>query len=1234
MPHPLTQRLGELRARRQRGRWWAACGRVAAATLTVALTAMALDYACRSHDVGLRWLAAACVAGVAGYATVRWAAPVWRRPESSPGVAAVVQQRFPQLGSRLASALEFADQAPDDPHAGSTDLRRAVVVETAAEVQRLPLDEVLDPTPARRALAAAGVAVLVGALFALSDPAGFATAAGRLAAPWSERDWPRRNRLIIAEAPTRLARGQTFSVTAVDTRGGMPDDARLVYRSNAGGVERTHEQPLIRDRDRGVAERANVQRSFVFRVVGGDDVTMAWTTVEVVDPPSATIDRITAAPPAYTGIPGGAVGPDLRVLVGTRLRLEAASATAVESASLELRFGDDAERLEAGVSARPEGGAAILVPADAWVAKAATRTTASGPRRSDSPATGAYQLRLATADGVVGVTPPRVLRVAPDPAPAVAWRLPSTDLFVTAGAVAPIEVDVEDNLAIRSVTLVAINASTAGALATDAGAESAGREGASAPSDANDFARVTLYEGPPSPPAKPEGLSSPAETRRVRMEWPLAPLGLSEGDQLLLSVEAGDYRPGVGVTPLTRRVTIISAEELETRIADGAAALARDLERALAQQRSARAGAESVAIDRRSGKPIDRAVADRLATLGYEQREVAEAIADPDRGAARQAEQLLAEIENNRLERPELSAQLRSTASELRRLADEPLPEADRALADARRAAARAAEGAAAEPGETPPAEAVAQSLGEAQSQQDASIASLESIVDSLGRWSDLQRFAREVAELERSQSDLADQTRREAAEAASGGAAPRQREAAQQRLAAAQSELDRRFGRLQQAMRDELAQAGSAEAGSEEAESLADPTTATQPIDDALAESEDRAIGGKIRDAARQLAAGRLGRAGEQQQAAAEDLREMLDLLRDRTTRDPRRLAEQLRDAAERLAELSRQAAEEAAAPPGADSGQADRRERLAGRADRLSRRLQRLDADEAADSTQQGGAEMSQSASQSESNPLRAGQSLERAQRRLAEAQRQLAERREQMDEERIQTALQKLADAIDRYVDQQRRVLEGTVLADEAPADEAREQTGRLAGDQQSLETKLAAAADELSGRAVFELALSTVAEDMRSAAGRLAAADAGKQTQRKEYAALSRLRHIAQVLRPDPNAPPGDSEQPGSQEGQAGDPRGEQPGEPPPIAIAELRMLRLMQLDVNARTRQYEADSAAGVVEGAGRRALAEELASEQTRLAELVQELTERIENMPPPASRPGPGRLDPNTDRL
>ena len=118
-----------------------------------------------------------------------------------------VEHRYPGLGDRLASAVEFLRQAENDPTAGSATLRRAVVTQAAIEAAKVDFADVIDSRPTRRMLvAAAGIALVVIGLAAM-EPTAVRTAAVRLLTPWGNTAWPRTTHSALRHARgTRGAR--------------------------------------------------------------------------------------------------------------------------------------------------------------------------------------------------------------------------------------------------------------------------------------------------------------------------------------------------------------------------------------------------------------------------------------------------------------------------------------------------------------------------------------------------------------------------------------------------------------------------------------------------------------------------------------------------------------------------------------------------------------------------------------------------------------------------------------------------------------------------------------------------------------------------------------------------------------------------------------------------------------------------------------------------------------------
>lgn len=1155
MSQPLLERLdataGRLRSVARR----ATAGWAVAAAVGVTALLVLVDWLGRFNDPGLRWVFSLTLVG----ATVGVALWAWRRlqPHDATrlGVAQRLQRVRPDLGSRLASAVEFAASEAGDPTAGSEQLRRAVVLEASNTADSLPFDAVVDRTPLQQAarwLAGAAAAI---ALVGLVAGSAFGTGLYRLAAPWAHAPWPRLVTLRAIDPPVTLARGATFEATAVNETGPLPGDVRIEYRfaADADKSSRREAAPAQLVGDQAVATRERVQRSFSYRFVGGDDDTMEWIDLAVIDPPIAEMYSVTITPPAYSGLPVSESSGPLRVLAGSALSVNGVADKALSGASIALP-GDVEFELPLDETKKR-----FALDGQQWTAEPI----------ADASASATYEVRLNGESGVTGVLGPHRYEAVIDTPPEVKWRATEEDDVVTARAVVAIAGDATDNLALARVDL-----EWTGPPAEE-GAEPAPQ-------------RELIGEGEATSP--PRRSLDDGDEAAIDYDWDLETLGAEPGTELVVSLVATDYAGQEGRTASPRRLLVVTDEEFQSRLAERQSRLLGQVQQAIAAQRDAATATRDLAADAREAGIIDRSQRDRLTSIEFQQREAAATVDDPTTGATASAKRLLESLQRSRLEAPELAEQLAAAGDALEQLGEGAMPAARGELASARRAGQRAAE-----PG-ADKAEAAGefqQRLDDAQTQQADAIDRLEQVADLLTSWADYQRFAGEAAALEKLERELADEAQKQAAAMASK-LMPDPTQAERDKLLTGQAEAARRFDKLRSAMQRLLASQPEG----------AEPTTASESVGDALAEADDADVAGKLRDAARDLARGRLGTASQAQRDAAEGLKSMLEALRQRTTTDPEELAKRLEQEKQKLAEMQREV-EELKGRPDTRQTAAARRE-ASSRAARLSRRLQRLTASQAASSASQGaqqtGGEDQQGSQQEQ---------LAQAQQSFDQAQREIDQRIRELRNQQTQRLLDQLAARIGGYIERQESVLDGTIglgqLADRNRIDaEAQD----LAADELDLADELSRFAEELGKRAVFELALGGAADQTAEAGTRLEESRVDSSTQRLESMALARLRHIQEVLQQTPQPPP-EGAQPNA--GAGGSPG--QPPPPSPIDVAELKMLRLMQLEVLAETDAYEADTATARRSGKplppdwaekGR-----DLAGRQRRLAELALELSER-----------------------
>ncbi|MEO1496673.1 MAG: hypothetical protein AAFV43_05940 [Planctomycetota bacterium] len=1189
-PKELIAELDAAGRSQSRRAWTASLANAAAVIVAAGIALAAIDFAVRSRDAGLRWIATAVLLTVAGYAVRRGWRELRGRLSGRLAVAEQLEAGNPELGSRLSSAVAFYGQESDDPAAGSAELRRAVVVDAANRLDATRIRGVVAGERSRRSVArlAVGVAVVVGA--AILSPTSARTAATRLLAPWSSAEWPRRTQLII-EAPEAIATGGDFEALVSNRRGLTPDDTTLYYRFVDDESAATP-QPAPIDSlsvqsvgDEAIGRLERVTRDFEYRIEGGDDDTMTWRRVAVLQAPEVRSLAVAIAPPNYSGLPQGESTGQLRVLAGSELTASIEATEPLDSAV--LRYEEQSIDL-------------VIDPQNATVAE----TPEAGWRTE--PVVARYRLELRSQTGVEASTPALPYEVIADTPPTLDW-FEAGDAYATPTAVVPVRLRVRDDLAVAGVGLTWRDEAETGA--TDAGPTREPR-------------RTPLFEGPSKPPAR-ESLDG-ADRRVVDHAWDLASLGLAPGARLTIAASASDYLPQTSSSERPTGLLIVSPADFEARLAEEQSMLVQQITESLERQRAARDATESLAIEAQSPEVDTADLREGVRSAEYTQRLAQESVADPTAGAARLASDLRDRAERNRLDRPELVERLAAAATRLTRLAESPIAQSRQALAAARRAAGAEREAAAAE---------AADQLNTAVANQERAIEGLATLADELAGWADYGRFAKELLDLAESQRIAQEETVQQAAKAAQrdplGGL---ERETAREQLLATQAELRRRFARLRQAMQgllDRAGDAGDEQAGSEATERAIDA------VRDTLAEGATQGVGAAFREAASDLARGRFASAAAGQERAIDGLEEMLQTLRGAGVGDPERLIAGLREAQQRIAELQQRAADPR------EAGE------VANDAERMSRKLDRLTAPQAGaqmasaasqaraanpgsdggqsgqsggqsgqpgeqSGQQQGGqraGSQQQGGSSSESSPQ---ENLADAQQSMQQAQRAIDERIEQIEEAVTQRLLDRLAAAMPEYIERQDVLLSDTAGADLEPS--SAEPTA-LARDQLRLRGDVASSAEGLTRRPVFELALISVAGDMDDIVTLLERGEIGRRTQRREAAALRRLKAIAEVLEQN-------QQQAAEQEQSGGGGGGGGGGQPSPVDVAELKMLRLTQLDLIGRTDLYEADAArsrrdpgvAAPPAGAGRR-----LAVEQRRLAELAGEMARR-KNDPEEAS--------------
>jgi len=859
MPHPLENKIHALRARVRRlvvlhGICW-----VVAAVLATVMVLGSADYLIRFQDRGIRVICSLLVLGALGWTCYRFVhLPLIFRLRDVD-LAARVQRRFPDLDDRLVSSVEFLQQSEDEPLAGSAALRRAVIVETTAETERLDFSEALDSSATRRAGIIALSTFLVAATLAAADPPASSIAVARLANPFNDDlTWPRENLLRPRQPVPRVARGGTFRLEVIDEKGNLPAEARIHYQSQGpDGTVIEETRLMTRVEDVMEAVRENVVRPFYYRLEGGDYRAKTWTFVDVVDPPQVRSESLSIrlVPPDYTGWPRkeqqGDAARQIRALVGTRMEITARVTRPIQSAVLCLEADDEIRRVPAEVS---DDGLHFAIPgADApELLIEASEHSGSYPYW--------FELTDREDENIVGghVTRGEIHAVVDTP-PTVVMERPTEKLFVVPRAAIPLQVTVKDDLATRKVALVFGP--------SDGPGEKPPAEGR---------IEEPLDPGPnlvqPQPGGWFAGDTEPRDRRRFEHLWELAKWDFTPGAQLSFHVEAIDSRHQVGECPVLRLI-VITEDELQARIAARQDRILAELTEVLKTQREARKQVRSIGTRLAEWGHLEGRDLDRLQAAALNQSQVDRRLTAPDEGVPKQVVALLSALEINKVDSPDIVRRMQNLQSEIDRLRREHLPVIGRELTAAIKAARLHVEQRQAQPPDTndaassPADPTLASSLTEAGKHQDRVVTALEEIRRRLAEWDHYRRFHRRILQLTQEQKKTA---RRTVELGNDTVGKPLQDLSPQQRadlriLAGAQLEYARRLEQILQEMDQAVPEL-------QQSNPLAADTVA-----DALDEARRLAISSHMQSCGDELANNRVYQASALQEQIVKDLQQVL---------------------------------------------------------------------------------------------------------------------------------------------------------------------------------------------------------------------------------------------------------------------------------------------------------------------------------------------------------------------
>lgn len=1201
MPHPLQTKVRHI-ARLARGvLWLRGVAWVVGSVVAMGLCVGVADWLMRSEDPGVRIILSAGVLVAAGVAAWRFLWPVAARRLGEVEVAQRIERRFPELKDRLSSSLEFLGQSEEESTAGSPTLRRTVVAEATAMIDGLPLADVVNlrrPLPVAGAAAGVLLVIVVLLLFA---PQAASQAARRMLIPWSNDPWPRLNDLAFVDPPHKVPFGEPFQVELVDRNDNLPGIVKIYYQFEGQQQESVVGQDMKPAGDKMVHTLNRVSQPFRFRAAGGDDDTMPWISVEVVQPPRLESLSLMLHPPDYTGWPAQESTPHIKALAGTTVSLSGRSSKPLSKARIVVDAGEEEAAFEAKITDDGRG-FELGRKQNPW-------TLAES---------GGYRIELTGADGVTSGGDERYqLQVVPDAPPRVSLDSPETHAFVTAGAVVQIAGSVKDDLAIERIEL---------------------RFSRSDQSEAGEEI-VVLYQGPEKAVALGDAaatLSGEGETQAIKHAWDLAKLPhLGEGTSLLLTVAAADYRPQQEIsTP--RRITIITDDQLQDRIDQRQSFLLGQLAEALNLQRESRAQTSSLQIQLLKAGKFEKTDLVDLQAAELNQRQIGRLLAGEQDGVLAQIDALEEVLDNNRVDNPGIRRRLESLRAGVREITTGPLPSIQRDLISTLKTAQLSQEQSKQGGQALTPAlsQSERESLEKIAVGQDDVIARLEQMLGRLSQWDSYRRFARDISQLRRDQDAVSERTADQRAKTLSKDVqqlSP-QEQADLAKLAQRQSELARRLDRTlagMDQMSDEL--------------QPADPLAA-EALDDAIDTARRLGLSARIRQAGREIESNQLGHATGNQEQISKQLKDVMDALAGRKEHELGRLVEKLKEAAGELDALQQrqkglldkmnQAAEtkdELQRRRKLERLEAERQEQEE-KLRQLARRLERLQAESAAEHLRQSAQQLGQAGEAADQGDSAGQQQAgDLAEKQLEQAQQQLQQAIRQAEQQLLQEQFAKLEQALEGMTRQQQSIIDETVRLEEKRGEQGELTRGQqasvrtLARQQRGLVSEAGDFAEKIAEAEAFYLGLTGAMREMSLAAAQLDTENTGGQTQQLERNALARLEQLVAALKQNDAQAEEDSSSGGGTGGQQGGPAGDGIQH-----VAQLKLLRLMQDALRQRTAQLDK-----IMQESGKwtdeeQAEVARLAEEQGSLAELIFNLGQPAEENPEddPESLPGGGEAD------
>jgi hypothetical protein len=409
--------------------------------------------------------------------------------------------------------------------------------------------------------------------------------------------------------------------------------------------------------------------------------------------------------------------------------------------------------------------------------------------------------------------------------------------------------------------------------------------------------------------------------------------------------------------------------------------------------------------------------------------------------------------------------------------------------------------------------------------------------------------------------------------------------------------------------------------------------------LNDAIELSQRLAIAAAMKQLASDYGDNRVAQAIHRESMIAENLKKVLAVLRNEGEHGQQQLVSTLKQEEQKLAtirnqlshlRLQRDNSEQQSSRNQQQFAQLSKDQQQTRQSiEQLSRELKRLQAEEAANSTQSAARKLGENDKPQQPNPqpIPPTDKIKGAETDLKKAADQLAARRQQAENDLATEFLRRFQTELTQMVQRQETILKRTRELD-APRKSSTKLSPRqinavvaLADEERRLAELAQEHSEVLFGLGAVRIGLEDAERRLISAAKFLDEHHTDEVAQQAEKLALVRLEAMMQAFAQTANeASPKQNASTAQKPSAPGNQPQQQPRKPT-IELLEVKMLRMLQADLNERTHRHETRLAqAGAASAADPSFALEarELVAEQGRLAELVQQMITRNNEMQAP----------------